>query len=71
MVANSLMSKVGVNRMSRNWSLNYPRLFYGVIMLTFLACLSIPFCVLSGCDFYFGSKIVQVLNEGDGGQDGE
>ena len=57
--------------MSRKRYLRGPRIFYGVIMIAFLACLSIPFCVLSGCDFYFGSKIVQVLNEGDGGQDGE
>jgi hypothetical protein len=73
MVARSLISKAGVIRMSRNWYYGHPRFFQGLAITLAFITLAIPFGVLTcaGCDLYFGSKIVQILNEGDGGQDGE
>ena len=59
--------------MSRHWYYGHPRFFQGLAITLALITAVIPLAVLTsdGCDFYFGSKIVQVLNEGDGGQDGE
>lgn len=50
---------------------SHPNLFQGLAITLIVITIAIPFCVLTGCDFYFGSKIVQILNEGDDVRDGE
>jgi len=59
--------------MKKDWYYGHPRFFQGLAFTLAFITLAIPFAVLTsaGCDLYFGSKIVQILNEGDGRQDGE
>ncbi len=60
--------------MKKNWYYDRPKFFHGLAFAIGVVIIAVPLWAItqsSGCDFYFGSKIVQTLNEGDGGQDGE